>query len=132
MKLRHWHLGIISALGLGTMLAACGSPARHDSAKANALEPKLAMSPGEALYTRKCGFCHIAKNTGTMMLERRLGAGNGELAKRTDLEADYVVSVARAGLMSMPAISRVDATDDELRQIADYLARNTKPQAVAR
>lgn len=117
-------------LGLTAVALAIASPGR--TAQATAAPPASGASAGESLYVRKCGFCHIGRNTGTMMLERRLGAGQGELARRTDLEADYVVAVARAGLMSMPAFSRVDATDEELRQIAAYLARNAKPQGAAR
>lgn len=130
----HWPRAAFGGLGLAAVALVIASPGRSEQATAaSAPAPApAAVSPGEGLYVRKCGFCHVGRNTGTIMLERRLGAGQGELARRTDLEADYVVGVARAGLMSMPPISRVDATDEELGQIAAYLARSDKAQAAPR
>ncbi|PJG46206.1 hypothetical protein CAF53_18550 [Sphingobium sp. LB126] len=116
-----------------TALVACARPDGGEKADAATVEPSAsAMSPGEKLYRQECGFCHIGHNTGTIMLERRLGEGQGELAKRTDLDADFVVSVARNGLMSMPPISRVEVTDEELKLIAGYLARNNKAGEAAK
>ncbi|MGJ8481270.1 c-type cytochrome [Sphingobium yanoikuyae] len=127
-----WAVAGVMGLGL-TALVACARPDGGEKASAATAEPSAAaMSPGEKLYRRECGFCHTGHNTGTIMLERRLGKGQGELANRTDLDADYVVSVARNGLMSMPAISRVEVTDEELKLIADYLARNSKPEDAAK
>jgi mono/diheme cytochrome c family protein len=85
--------------------------------------PVAAPVPGETLFRTKCGFCHIGRNTGTIMLSRRLGPAQGELAKRTDLDPAYIRAVVRGGLMSMPAISRVEVTANQLDQIAAYLTR---------
>ena len=82
-----------------------------------------APAVGETLFRTKCGFCHIGRNTGTIMLSRRLGPAQGELAKRTDLDPAYIHAVVRGGLMSMPAISRVEVTAIQLDQIAAYLTR---------
>jgi len=77
---------------------------------------------GEGLFKARCGYCHLAGGTGTMMLERRLGKDKALLAERTDLDADYVKAVARHGLNSMPTITRVEVTDAELNRIAAFLA----------
>jgi hypothetical protein len=47
----------------------------------------------------------------------------GLLANRTDLTADYVKSVVRAGKGAMPAQTRVDVTDAELEAVSRYLGK---------
>jgi mono/diheme cytochrome c family protein len=64
------------------------------------------------------------------MLGRRLGPDRALLAQRTDLHADYVRTVVRAGLNSMPALTRVEVTDVELDAIASYLS-HPKPNHAA-
>lgn len=79
---------------------------------------------GARLYGRECGYCHVgARNTGAMMLGRRLGADKAELHKRTDLDPDYVKAVVRNGLVNMPPFSKVELTDAELGTLAAWLAR---------
>jgi len=79
---------------------------------------------GEAVFARECGMCHARGGTGTMMLGRRLGAENALLADRRDLDADYVAAAVRGGINSMPAITRVEVTDEDLAAIAGYLTRD--------
>jgi mono/diheme cytochrome c family protein len=81
---------------------------------------------GAGLFQARCGYCHLKGGTGTMMLERRLGKDKALLADRSDLDADYVVMVARNGLNSMPTITRVEVTDAELNRIAAYIATRKK------
>lgn len=84
-----------------------------------------ATDPGERLFGQECAFCHVGpRNTGTMMLERRLGKGKGELTARTDLDPAYVKVVVRNGLVNMPPFSKVELTDADLDAIAAWLARN--------
>jgi mono/diheme cytochrome c family protein len=94
---------------------------------AQALPPSSArpLSPDtdERLFRARCGYCHEADGTGTMMLERRLGKSKALLAARGDLQPAYVRGVVRHGLKSMPAISRVEVTDPELARITAFLAR---------
>jgi len=92
-------------------------------------QPAPVPTTGELLYARKCGICHAEGGTGTIMLGWRLGREQAVLAKRTDVAAEYVKAVVRSGLNSMPAITRVEVTDEELSAIADYLARDTDPGA---
>ena len=87
---------------------------------------------GAGLFLARCGYCHLDGGTGTMMLERRLGKANRLLAERTDLPADYVKAVARNGINSMPTITRVEVTDEELDKIAAYLATAKKKKAAAK
>lgn len=87
------------------------------------------MHTNEQLFQAKCGICHAKGGTGTLMLEKRLGAGQGVLADRKDLNGDYIRVVVRNGLMSMPAITRVEVTDAQLAQIEQHLLRNNADQA---
>jgi mono/diheme cytochrome c family protein len=83
---------------------------------------------GEALFSNRCGSCHLAGGMGTNLLtKQRMMAGeppeNGLLANRKDLSADYVKSVVRMGKVAMPRLSRTEVTDAELDAIALYLAK---------
>lgn len=85
----------------------------------------LAATPadGKALFTRKCGICHLADGGGTWMLERRLGKEKSLLESRTDLQAAYVQVIARRGLNGMPRFTRVELPDSDLAAITAYLTR---------
>lgn len=133
------------------LLAACNSPG--DSEKGAGAPPpsggppapppyqmraelpvgdRLAVqSDGAALFSNRCGACHLAGGMGTNLLtKQRIAAGeppqNGLLANRTDLTADYVKSVVRMGKVAMPRISRTEVTDSELDAIAAYLGKADK------
>ena len=76
--------------------------------------------PGERLYLDKCAMCHGPNGMGTGLLARR--AEQPLLEKRTDLTPDFVIQAVRMGIGNMPAIPRGEASDTELKQIADYLS----------
>lgn len=82
------------------------------------------------IYEARCVKCHGESGTGTFMLGRRHGKDKAILAQRTDLDSDFVRHVVRNGIVSMPAITRVEVTDDELNAIVRHLTR--KPAAPAR
>jgi mono/diheme cytochrome c family protein len=86
-------------------------------------------SAAKALYDHRCGICHSAGGTGTLMLKRRLGAIDPVLANRTDLTAELVKVIARNGINSMPVFNRGELTNAELAQIATYLARPATERA---
>jgi mono/diheme cytochrome c family protein len=79
---------------------------------------------GHVTYLAHCGICHLEGGTGTFMLARRLGKQRALLAEHTDLTPAYVEAIVRNGLNSMPAITRVEITDQELAAVADYLAHH--------
>ena len=87
-----------------------------------------AQTNGEALFSNRCGSCHLAGGMGTNLLtKQRMMMGEtpdkGLLVNRTDLTADYVKSVVRMGKGAMPAQTRVDVTDAELQAVAKYLGK---------
>lgn len=85
------------------------------------------QSDGEALFSNRCGSCHLAGGMGTNLLtKQRMMLGEppetGMLTNRTDLTADYVKAVVRQGKVAMPRLSRTEVTDAELDAIAVYLS----------
>lgn len=79
---------------------------------------------GKALYKEKCVMCHDKTGMGTGILSRRVKVA--ELLLRNDLNADFVVTAARAGIGNMPAIPRGEVSDVQLKAIADYLAQSAE------
>jgi mono/diheme cytochrome c family protein len=84
------------------------------------------VAQGERLFGSKCALCHAEGGTGALMLSWRLGKDHSVLADRTDLQAAYVTAIVRAGLRSMPALTRVEVTDEQLAAIAAYLTRTRR------
>lgn len=83
-----------------------------------------AKSGGEAIFLARCQYCHIEMGMGTLTLAKRLGPQQALLANRRDLDPDYVRTVVRSGLNSMPPITRVEVSDAELDEIVKYLTRD--------
>ena len=94
------------------------------SEQARGVFVSAAQGDPEAVYLARCQYCHVALGPGTITLARRLGEDNALLADRTDLTTDYVNAVVRNGLTTMPPISRVEVSDEELHLIGEYLTRN--------
>jgi mono/diheme cytochrome c family protein len=81
------------------------------------------IEEGKVLFNARCGYCHLAGGTGTLMLGRRLGKDKALLASRTDLSAEYIKKITRVGINSMPPHTRIEVPDSELDLIAIYLTR---------
>jgi cytochrome c5 len=83
---------------------------------------------GEALFSNKCGYCHLTGGMGTNLLTKQRVALKeapemGLLVNRKDLTADYVTSVVRLGKGAMPRQTKVDITDAELASVAQFLGK---------
>jgi mono/diheme cytochrome c family protein len=105
-------LFVAAACLAATCVAARG---RDDSAQK--------LEDGKKLFHARCGYCHLAGGTGTIMLGRRLGKDRSLLEERTDLSAEYVKKITRVGINSMPPHNRIELPDSELDLIAAYLTR---------
>ena len=81
---------------------------------------QIASSDGQ-LYSKYCALCHIEGGTGTFMLERRLGEDPAILEQRDNLSKEYIETVVRWGVGSMPRFSRAEITDEELADIIQHL-----------
>lgn len=93
---------------------------------------RLASSvSGEALFSNRCGACHLAGGMGTNLLTKQMLMAkrpptDGLLTNRTDLTSDYVKAVVRQGKNAMPIQTRVDITDAELERVAAFLGKADK------
>ena len=118
--------GCLTRLALfvaATCLAATCVAARAHDDSAQKLED------GKKLFHARCGYCHLAGGTGTIMLGRRLGKDRSLLEERTDLSAEYVKKITRVGINSMPPHNRIELPDSELDLIAAYLTRPASARA---
>ena len=115
-------VGIAAALALA-MIAAASVSAPRSVANNQAKDTAAQLDQGKKLFHAKCGYCHLQGGTGTIMLGFRLGKDKALLEDRTDLSADYIRHVARAGIGSMPRLTRIEVPDSELNSIAAYLTR---------
>jgi mono/diheme cytochrome c family protein len=102
------------SIGLGHPRAAQSKPAADSTEN---------YVQGEKLFHARCGYCHLAGGTGTIMLGRRLGKDRALLGERTDLTADYVKKITRVGINGMPPHTRIEVPDSELELIAAFIAR---------
>tara|TARA_R110001592_G_scaffold363372_2_gene686299 strand:- start:180224 stop:180397 length:174 start_codon:yes stop_codon:yes gene_type:complete len=55
-----------------------------------------------------------------------MGEEKAPLEWRDDLAPAYVVYIVRNGLLSMPHFRDTEISDDELRELAEYLANTNK------
>jgi mono/diheme cytochrome c family protein len=105
-----------AAIGVGVARPLLPRPRRADDSAQR-------YDEGEKLFRARCGYCHLAGGTGTIMLGRRLGKDHALLGERTDLTIAYVKKIARVGINSMPPHTRIEVPDSELDLIAAFIAR---------
>jgi len=122
-RVRHFAM-VMAALTVSGSLAATVAPAKNQDDQAAKIDE------GNKLFHARCGYCHLAGGTGTLMLGKRLGKDRALLESRTDLTPEYIKKITRVGLNSMPPHTRIEVTDGELDLIAIYLTRpaSARPQ----
>lgn len=113
---------ILPALVVLPLLAVSVAAKPSHVIKANLTTPGL---NGKALYKEKCVMCHGPMGMGTGLIGRRTKPAL--LTKRTDLTVDFVIQAARSGIGNMPALTRGEVSDPQLKAIARFLAK--KPEA---
>ena len=118
----HRYVMLLVLLPLGVSYAA-DKPAGTEvkNATSGVMQDRSSKSPAEALFVEKCGMCHRQMGMGTVILARRMEPSKAMLEARTDLNADYVIQAARAGIGNMPRIQRGEVSDAQLQTIARYL-----------
>ena len=114
-------LGVLALASLGAALAAQAMP------KPTTLVDRPNATGGEKLFVEHCAMCHGPNGMGTGLLGRRVQPAL--LEQRNNLAAQYVIMAARRGIGNMPAITRGEVSDADLKQIADYLAAGPHPSA---
>jgi len=98
------------------------------SALAGAALPTLgAEMTGKQVFEHYCTYCHGSKDgPGTMQLGRTRGKDKALLTERTDLAPQYIESVVRHGLKSMPPFVPSDLTDARLKALVGFLTSASK------
>jgi len=116
-------LGCMGKLAMaGTILAiACLLSAGATAGSRDDSQQKI--EDGRKLFHARCGYCHLAGGTGTIMLARRRGKDRSLLEERTDLNVEYIKKITREGIYGMPPHNRIEVPDSELDLIAAYLTR---------
>jgi cytochrome c5 len=121
MKWLPLSLALLVTTALAQEPANQGTQVRN--ATGGAIQNRSSHSPAEALFVEKCGMCHREMGMGTVILARRMEPAKAMLEKRTDLAADFVIAAARSGVGNIPRMARGEVSDEQLKTIADYLAK---------
>ena len=121
-RARHRFVRIVAAFAFATATSALVAPADAADSPLSSQQQQ-----GQKLFRGTCFYCHSEKVWGTLSLERRRPAGDALLEKRTDLTPDFVRTVVRNGVGSMPAYRRTELNDAEVNAIIAYLTRGSSP-----
>jgi (+)-pinoresinol hydroxylase len=84
------------------------------------------LERGQSVYEYWCAPCHNPGpgHPGTQSLAVRLADSMpAVLLERTDLTAEVVKVFVRQGVLSMPPFRKTEITDEELEDLAAYVAR---------
>ncbi len=117
-----WVFRTLSAVGLA-LLAATASSAQ-DAAR------------GEAVFNHSCAPCHGAgvgddgramlPGTAALEIKYRETEIPPLLEERTDLTADALTLFVRQGVFSMPPFRKTELSDQDIADIAAYLAESSQ------
>lgn len=116
-------------LALALVLAACWADADDHVAPPVAPDGSLPLSvltnetPAPRSYADACAPCHDNRGFAVQVLTDRLGPEGAAIHQRTALPAETIRAIVRNGMGAMPAMSRVEVSDDELDEIAAFLAQ---------
>ncbi len=136
-------VGILSFLGAATLSAdPVASPQTAWQPLPAGTAPKLKNARerhGWEVFQERCAACHspIPQDTigppylplmpGTQALQARYkGAVPAVLEQRTDLTADFVKTIVRRGLNSMPFFRPTELSDEDLAALQAYLTRKRR------
>lgn len=83
---------------------------------------------GKALFEEKCAMCHRFLGMGTRKLAEnyKVPPEQAWLERRENLPVAYIEYVVRNGKGIMFSLSRAEVSDEQLKEIARYLARESE------
>lgn len=120
-------LRLLSVFLLALLFTACGEDKASKEVSKKMPDKVVAVEAlsGEEIYNRNCLPCHAEGpgHAGTMRLALRLGEEKSVLTKRNDLQAVYVKTIVRQGILLMPPFRPSEITDTELDALANFLAK---------
>ena len=85
-----------------------------------------AASPGRQVFDKWCAPCHgtgLAKPATAALAFKYKGETPALLEQRTDLTPDFVKSMVRTGVYTMPPFRKTEISDGELDALAAYLSK---------
>jgi mono/diheme cytochrome c family protein len=106
MNARTLAIGILCAV----TLAGCGSPRRGEPFVGPVALSDPSLQRGRVLYDRHCYKCHTEGE-----------GGLGPILNDKPLPRFLMHMQVRVGLGTMPSFSRSELSDDELRDLLDYV-----------
>lgn len=113
-------LKLLSAWSLALLAAAC-SPESQGAVSpplaASGPVPELSLASGAAAprtYATACAACHDNGGYGVRVLADRLGPDNALVHEGNRLSPEAVRAIVRNGMGAMPAMSRLEVSDEEL------------------
>ena len=119
---RHFLFIRVLVIGLTVIgVNACAQPPTSTDQKQHAA--------GRQEYQFICGPCHFSTSTGygAFKLRQRLGNDKALLHQRADLTAELIRVAVRNGFGTMPALSMVEVTNEQLEHIVSYLTTQSTP-----
>jgi mono/diheme cytochrome c family protein len=84
------------------------------------------QSPGRQVFDKWCAPCHgagLGKPATAALAFKYKGETAAMLEQRTDLTADFVKSMVRTGVYTMPPFRKTEISDDDLDALAAYLSK---------
>lgn len=82
------------------------------------------LPKSQRLFEERCAICHGTTDShpANRLLTKRYGAGKGNIVGRSDLTPETVKMVVRNGQLGMFPFSKMDLNDEDLNEIANYVA----------
>ena len=113
---------VIMAAALGVLVLALGLAC---TVQANA--QTTSGSHGRQVFDKWCAPCHGAglgkPATAALAFKYKGSDTPALLEQRTDLTGDFVKSMVRTGVYTMPPFRKTEISDDDLDALAAYLAK---------
>jgi (+)-pinoresinol hydroxylase len=84
------------------------------------------VSPGRQVFDKWCAPCHgsgLGKPATAALAFKYKGETPALLEERTDLTPDFVRSMVRTGVYTMPPFRKTEISDGELDALATYLSK---------
>lgn len=121
-----WRVGIAALVAFCPIVGAGGTALAAEKAPAKAAAP----ASGLTLYEHYCISCHGRGGgyPGTQNLAYRYGPEKAALADRSDLTPEYVRIMVRFGRGLMPGFRPSEISDEELKLLAEFLAKGPHPE----
>lgn len=122
---------------VATAALVSGCDAQSLTAQQSDIPPESKIvTQGRLAFERNCAACHakgpsegrvpLLPGTFALSLKYRNDKIPAALEDRTDLTPEFIETVVRYGIFSMPPLGKTDVSDQELEAIAAYFSYSSK------